>query len=201
MKKHFLLLLLLIPFMAYGQVVNYAKILPERAFSVGLTPSYFFDNGNVGLRSIGVEAEDEGALAIGLSGGYGINYSLDINAKFIYVMNGMPFFGVNLQYLLYETRKSYFSMSAGVHYWDNVGVDLTGLFTYSPRYHINLTAGLDLDVNYDPAMDNKIRARVWLPVNVGFNLNEQTVLFAEYNLQVSEWSWGIAALGVKFIFR
>jgi hypothetical protein len=38
-------------------------------------------------------------------------------------------------------------------------------------------------------------------VNVGFNLNDLTFLFAEYDLQVSQWSWGILSVGVNFILR
>ena len=39
----FLLPVLSIPVLVSGQVVNYAKTLPERAFSVGLTPAYHMD--------------------------------------------------------------------------------------------------------------------------------------------------------------
>lgn len=205
MKKLLILLCLAIPAWASAQVVNFAKTLPVRAYSVGLTPSFYLNaEGSVGMRSIGIEPEDAiggGALAMGLSGGYGINYSLDINAKIIYVHNGMHFFGADMQYLLYEARRSYFSVIAGLHYWDHFGADLTGLFTYSPRYYLNFTVGLDMDINHDPDMDNKIRTRFWLPVNVGFNLNDRTFLFAEYDLQVSQWSWGILSAGVNFIIR
>ena len=84
---------------------------------------------------------------------------------------------------------------------DGFGVDLTGLFTYSPRYSVNLTVGLDMDINYDPDMPNNIRARAWLPVNAGFNLNDVTFLFAEFDLPVSQWSWGIVSVGANFILR
>lgn len=201
MKRFLLLMFLAAPFLASGQVVNFAKTLPQRAFSAGLAPSYYIDASSVGLRSIGVDADEGGAIAIGLTGGYGLQYSLDLGAKFIYVMNGTSYFGVDLQYLVYETRQSYISVIAGLHRWDGFGADLTALFTYSPRYQINLTAGLDLDVNYDTEMESNVRARVWLPVNVGFNINEMMFLYAEYDLQVSQWSWGIVSLGVNFIFR
>jgi hypothetical protein len=202
MRKLFLIFMLAMPALLAGQVVNFAKTLPERAFSVGLTPSYYFDPANnVGLRDIGVDADQAWPLAIGLSGGYGLQYSLDLNARFIYVLNGTPCFGVDLQYLAYETRQSYFSVIAGLHRWDNYGVDLTGLYTWSPRYYVNFSVGVDMDLNYDPDLDNHIKARFWLPVNVGFNLNEMTFLFAEVDLQVSQWSWGIAAVGVNFILR
>jgi len=201
MKRLLILVCFAIPIAGSAQVVNFAKTLPERAFSVGLTPSYYIDAGSVGLRSVGVDANEGSALAVGLSAGYGLKYSLDMNAKFIYVHNGIHFFGVDFQYLAYETRSSYFSVIAGLHHWDNFGIDLTGLFTYSPRYYLNFTFGLDMDLNYDPDMENNLRTRFWLPVNVGFNLNDQIFLFAEYDLQVSQWSWGILSVGVNFIFR
>ncbi len=47
-------------------------------------------------------------------------------------MNGVSYFGVDLQYLIYEARNSYFSVIGGLHRWDGFGVDLTGLFTYIP---------------------------------------------------------------------
>jgi hypothetical protein len=201
MKRIIIFLLIVTPLAASGQVVSFAKTLPVRAFSVGITPSYFLDpsGNNVGLRSIGVEADQGGALAVGLSGGYGINYSLDMNAKIVYVLDGVSFFGVDFQYLVHEARYSYFSVIAGLHYWDGFGVDLTGLFTYSPRYSVNLTVGLDMDIYSDP--DNKILARAWLPVNAGFNLNDVTFLFAEFDLPVSQWSWGIVSVGANFILR
>ena len=194
-----------VPLAGYGQVVNYAKTLPERAFSVGLAPSYFFDNGSIGLRSMGIQPDENGSLTVGLSGGYGLMYPLDLSVKYMYVMNGTDYFGVDLQYLIHEARNSYFSVIAGLHRWDGYGADLTGLFTYAPRYFLNFSAGLDLDVDYytdyNESGDSKVAARFWLPVNVGLNAGETLFIFAEYDLPVSELSWGILALGVNIIIR
>jgi hypothetical protein len=201
MKRLLFLLLLATPLWLFGQVVNYAKTLPERAYSLNVSPSWYFNNSNVGLRSIGVDEDQAGALAIGVSGGYGINYSLDLNAKIIYVMGGKPFIGADLQYLIYEARYTYISVIGGLHYWDNFGVDITGLFTYMLNNNVSISGGLDFDVNYDPDMDGNVRFRGWLPVNVGFNVSRYTYLYAEYDLQISQWSWGIASIGVNFIFK
>jgi len=200
-KRFILLLLIVIPVMASGQVVNYAKTLPVRSFSLGITPAYHLGANNVGIRNIGVPEDQFGAFALGVSGGYGLTYSMDVSAKFIYVMGGKPFFGADLQYLIHEGRNSYFSVIGGVHNWDNFGVDLTGLFTYALSYNVSISGGLDMDVNYDPDMPNKIRPRVWLPVNIGFNVSKYTFLYAEFDLQVSQWSWSILAVGANFIFR
>ncbi|MCK4751102.1 MAG: hypothetical protein KAT15_28785, partial [Bacteroidales bacterium] len=75
--------------------------------------------------------------------------------------------------------------------------DLTGLYTYAPRYFMNLSVGLDIDVSFATEMN----PRFWVPVNVGFNVNEMMFIYAEYNLPVSERSWDIVALGINFIIR
>lgn len=172
-----------------GQVVNFAKTLPERAFSVGVTPAYHIDN-NVILF-------DAGGPSIGVNAGYGLQYPIDVNARYIYFFNGPDYFGIDLQYLLHEARYSYFSAIAGLHRWEQYGFDLTGLFTYAPRYFLNLSAGLDMDLSFA----TEINPRFWLPVNVGLNINEMMFLYAEFNLPVSERAWSIVALGASFIFR
>lgn len=200
-KRLFLLICIMLPVAVSGQVVNFAKTLPQRAFSVGLSPAYYIDNNSIGLNSIGIEGDEGGGIVAGLTGGYGVNYSMDLGVKFLYVHGGRPFFGVDMQYLLYEARKSYFSVIGGFHRWDAFGADLTGLFTYSPRYEWNFSVGLDLDVDYLSQYDTSIRTRFWLPVNVGYNVNDMAFLYAEFDLQVSELSWGIVAVGANFIFR
>lgn len=189
MKRALILLLLVIPMWVSGQVVNFAKTLPERAFGVGFTPAYHFDR-NVILF-------DAGGASFAVNAGYGIQYSLDVNARYVYFVNGTDYIGADLQYLVHETRFSYFSIIAGLHKWDEFGADLTGLYTYSPRYFFNFSVGLDADFSFATV----VNPRFWIPVNVGLNVSETTFLFAELNIPVSERSWGIVALGVQFIFR
>ncbi len=184
-----LLTLVLWPVLMSGQVVTYAKTLPERAFSAGLSPAYHIDR-NVILF-------DAGGGSFTANAGYGLLYSLDLNARYVYFMNGTDYIGIDMQYLLHEARHSYFSVIAGLHKWDEFGFDLTGLFTYTPRYLVNFSVGLDMDLSF--ATD--INPRFWLPVNVGLNLNEQIFVYAEYNLRVSERAWDIVALGVNFVIR
>jgi len=189
MKRFLFLFLFSIPVLLSGQVVNYAKTLPERAFSVGLTPAYHIDR-NVILF-------DAGGASFAVNGGYGLQYSLDVNARYVYFVNGADYIGVDMQYLLHEARQSYFSVIAGLHKWDNFGFDLTGLFTYAPRYFLNLSLGVDMDLSFATEMN----PRFWIPLNVGLNINEMMFVYAEYNLPVSERSWDIVALGINFVFR
>lgn len=189
MKKLLLLLLFSLPVLLSAQVVNFAKTLPERAWSVGFTPAWHADR-NVILF-------DAGGASFALNGGYGLLYSLDVNARYVYFMNGTDYIGVDVQYLVHEARKSYFSVIGGLHKWDQFGCDLTGLFTYLPRYAVNFSIGLDIDLSFASEMN----PRFWVPLNVGFNLNEMLFLFAEYNLPVSDRSWDIVALGLNLVIR
>jgi len=189
MKRLLFLVLFSTSFTLYAQVVTYAKTLPERAWSVGLTPAYHIDRN--------VIVFDAGGASFALNGGYGLLYSLDLNARYIYFVNGTDYIGIDAQYLVHEARKSYFSVIAGLHMWDQFGFDLTGLFTYMPRYEVNLSVGFDMDLSF--AED--VNPRFWIPVNIGFNVNELVFLFAEYDLPVSDLSWGIVALGANLVLR
>lgn len=189
MRKLLLLLLFSTSFTLYAQVVNFPKTLPHRAWSVGLTPAYHFD-------STVVAFDAEGA-SVAVSGGYGILYSLDVNARYIYFFNGTDYIGVDMQYLVYETRKTYISVLAGLHMWDEFGCDLSGYISYSPRFEWSFSAGLDLDLSF--AED--LIPRFWIPLNAGYYLNDMMFLFAEYKLPVSTYSWGIVALGLNLILH
>jgi hypothetical protein len=76
-------------------------------------------------------------------------------------------------------------------------MDLTGLFTYMLKYEINLSIGLDFDLSFAEDMN----PRFWIPLNVGFNINEMFFLYAEYDLPVSDLSWGIVAIGANLVLR
>lgn len=182
-------MLLTIPVLLSGQVVNFAKTLPQRAFSLGITPAWHVDNA--------VRLFEGGGPSISVSGGYGLQYALDVSARYLYFHNGPDYVGVDMQYLIHESRFSYFSAMAGVHRWDNYGLDLTGLYTYSPRYYLNLSVGLDFDLSFASVM----RPRFWVPLNAGFNVTEMMFVFVEYDLPVSQLSWDIFAVGINFIFR
>ena len=189
MKRLILLLLIVVPVLASGQVVNFAKTLPERSYNIGLTPAYHFDNNTVLF--------DAEGPAIALNAGYGLKYPLDFNVKYIYFVNGPDFMGFDFQYLMHEARFSYFSVIGGLHRWEDFGLDVTGLYTYAPRYFLNLSVGLDFDLSFA----EELKPRFWLPVNVGLNVSEYVFVFAEYSLPVSELSWDIFAVGLSMIFR
>jgi hypothetical protein len=189
MKRLLLLLLFSTSLTLSAQVVNFPKTLPQRAWSVGLSPAYNIDRD--------VVLFEGGGASVALNGGYGILYSLDVNARYMYFFNGPDYIGIDAQYLLYESRNSYVSAIAGLHYWDVFGCDLSGFFTYTPRYEFSFSIGLDMDLSFA----EEVNPRFWIPLNVGYNVTEMMFLYAEYNLPVSDLSWGIMALGINVVLR
>jgi hypothetical protein len=189
MKKLLLLLLFSACFSLYAQVVSYPKTLPEKSWSIILTPSYHFDND--------VSIYDESSFAISMGGGYGILSTLDVNARYIYFDNRTDYVGVDLQYLVYESSKSYVSAFAGLHYWDIFGCDLSAVFTYTPQFVWSFAAGLDLDLSFA----QEVNPRFWIPLNVGYTLNDLVHLFTEYRIPLTDRSWSIVALGINLLVR
>ena len=186
MKRIVVLLVLLLPLAASAQVVNFAKTLPVRAISVGAAPVY--NTGNVYF--------DQG-MGYYIHAGYGIDYQVDVNFKYTHYPMSKDYIGVDLQYLFHESRQTYFSVISGLHRWDEIGFDLTGLYTYMVRYWINFSAGLDIDVEFNEEIDR----RFWIPVNVGFNAGEWLFVYLEYNLPANEQAWDMVAVGANFIIR
>ena len=187
MKKALFLCLISIPVLASGQVVTFAKTLPQSGISVGAGGAYNYD----------VFAFDNEGMSAYLHAGYGIQYSLDVNLKYHYYANGKDYVGVDLQYLFYETRKSYISAITGLHYWENLGFDLTGVYTYDMRYWLNLSLGLDMNLDFT----SDVNPRFWVPLNLGINVTEQIFTYAEYCFPVSERAFGVVSIGANFVFR
>ena len=186
MKRILIFLLFAFSLSASAQVVNYAKTLPVRAISVGVAPVYNVAN-----------VYYDGGMGYFVHAGYGIDYQVDINFKYAHYPAGTDYIGVDMQYLFREQRQSYFSVIAGMHRWDEVGFDLTGLYTFMMRYWINFSAGLDIDVDFNEDIDR----RFWIPVNLGFNAAERLFVYVEYNLPANEQAWDMVAVGANYIIR
>jgi hypothetical protein len=195
MKRYLLIVFLFVSAIASAQVVNFGKTLPVGSYSIGVAASH----------NINTYVSD-GGLSFMAFGGIGLSYSVDLNLKYSYHPQWDPtgvdqfgphYIGADVQYLLKETRKSYFNIIGGMHYQDDFGFDLTGSYTYSPEFWINLTAGLDLDL----MMADNLIFRAWIPLNAGINLGNIIYLFFEYDLPANEKAWDIISLGANFIIR
>jgi hypothetical protein len=169
-----------------AQVINFGKTLPVRAYSFTIAPVYNYANV--------YHPELDGASFMAMAG-YGIGYDLDIGVKYGYY-NGPDFFSAELQYLFRETRKSYFSFYGGLHKWKEYGLDATVTFTRTPQYWLNLSAGLDLDIDI-----SVVELRAWIPLNVGFNFDDRFFVFLEYDLPATERAWDIIGGGLTVIIR
>ncbi len=185
MKRYFIIIFLFAATVSSAQVINYSKTLPMRAYSIGAIAAVNTDT-----------PYSDGGMSYFLQGGYGVNYSLDISFKYGY-FPGADFFGADMQYLFRETRKSYYTFIGGIHWQDDIWVDLTGSYTYAAQYWINFTVGLDIDIG----LSEELAFRAWIPLNAGVMVSEYVYLFFEYNLPAYETSWDIISLGATYIIR
>jgi len=185
--KHILaLLLLVLPLLANGQAISYPKTLPVRSYSVGIAPG--INGGKFNM--------DEGPGIFAIAG-FPINYSYDVNFRYGWFPNGPDYFGANIKWLFREQRRQYFTASTGLHYFYDMGFDLTAIYTYTVSYSFNLAAGLDFDLSFNQDIDRYF----WLPLNIGYNIDDRIYLYLEYDLPVSEMSWDILSAGATFVIR
>ncbi len=184
MKRYLIIVFLFLATVSSAQVINFAKTLPMRAFSIGAAVANNTDT-----------YTSDGGMSYFLYGGYGIGYSFDINFKYGN-FPGDDFFGADMQYLFKETRKSYFTVIGGLHWQENIWVDMTGSYTYSAQYWLNFTFGIDIDISFAGE-----GPRAWIPLNAGINVNEYLYIFFEYNLPANDRAWDIIALGTTLIIR
>lgn len=171
---------------AWTQVINFGKTLPTRSYSFTFAPVYNYSN---------VYHPALNGMSFIAMGGYGIGYNVDLSVKYGYY-NGPDYFGADLQYLFRETRKSYYSFYGGLHKWEEYGLDFTITYTYTPQYWLNLSFGLDMDIDI-----SVLELRAWIPLNVGINFDDRFFLFFEYDLPATERAWDIVGGGLTFIFR
>lgn len=197
MKRIILLLIFAVAvFPAFSQVINFAKTLPVTAFSITPAAVLNMSNGSYHYALRGP--------AFMLNAGYGIGYDVDMEVKYGYYTGWdyekldevNHYFGLDVQYLFRETRNNYFSLHGGIHKWEEYGLDGTITFTHTPQYWLNLSAGLDIDMDI-----SVVELRAWIPLNVGINFDDRYYIFLEYDLPATERSWDIIGLGITFIFR
>jgi len=188
MKKFFFLLLLVVPLIVSGQAVSYPKTLPLRSYSIGLCPTYNGGKGNM----------DEGP-GIFINGGFPVNYSYDLSFSYGWFPNGPDYFSADLKWLFREQRRQYFSAIIGMHYFYEIGLDATAVYTYTVNYNLNLATGLDMDLNFNNISGTY--SCFWLPLNIGYNADDRVYFYVEYDLPVSEWAWDVVALGATIVIR
>lgn len=185
MKRILILGLFSLSLSLQAQVINFGKTLPVSSFSVGVAPTYNVDNFLY-----------PGGMSYVVFAGYGLRYDIDLNVRYI-LYNDQDYLGIDMQYLFREARNSYFTFIGGLHKWHEFGADLTGTFTYTPRYQLNLSTGLDMDFD----LGTEIEVRAWIPLNFGMNVTERMFVFLEYDLPMTERSWDILSGGLNFIIR
>lgn len=185
MKRYLLVIILFVSSLASAQVINFGKTLPVGSYSIGAAASYNIDS-----------PYNDGGMSYMAYAGFGASYAMDFNLKYI-MYPGKDYFGADVQYLFKEARKSYFNVIGGLHYQDDFGIDLTGSYTYTPEFWLNLTVGLDFDV----IMSDNFRVAAWIPLNAGVSVGNIFFIFFEYDLPANGKAWDVISLGVNYVIR
>ncbi len=145
-----------------AQVLNSGITLKQGKYYLGFNPAVLSDN-----------------FGIFFQGGYGLKSGMDIGLK---IGVGYPdiYVGADLEFLILR-KAPYFSVSTGAHYFGDIGVDGTGIFTIPFDQQVHFYTGLDMDINFN---DDKTRIPLWFLIGteVAFKSNMSVLLEAEIGL-------------------
>ncbi len=161
-----------------AQVLKSGISLKPDKFRLGLLPAVLNDN-------FGIFAQ----------GGYGLRSDMDINLR---IGAGYPdmYVGADLEFMILF-RKPYFSVSAGAHYFGDVGLDASGTFTVPLDPQVHLYSGLDMDINFN---EDKTNVPFWfrLGTEVAFKKNLSVLL--EAGLGINDPAYNIFSGGFNIYF-
>jgi len=180
MKKVLFIFLLTFTFInSKSQILNTAKVLGPRKFSLGFAPAYYnhnlgiFFTGNVGLKK-GIDFE----ILLGTTGS-----------------NSM--FAGNLEWSIYNSNPIRISLLTGTHIvYQNFGLDGDINFTFSVRNDINLFSGFNLQINFG----DEIWTPFWLPIGIDLALNSTFHFLFEASIPLNVEAYPIIDGGIVIYF-
>ncbi len=202
MRKIFLFLVFLVALSTTGfsQIFNTGQTLKARQFSVGAEPSVIIDGGNPNFMFFGHL-------------GYGLKKGIDIGLKAGASPGYSNYIGGDLEFALGR----YFSFAAGAHYFGNMGLDGTLLFTYPIRSDVRISSGFDSDLNFvsttkindkgTETTEDDTRTEVtkpefvgWVPISLEIGLKRNLALIFEVEINVVKHSGHNAFSGNSYHF-
>jgi hypothetical protein len=164
---------------------NTANSLNKGKWSIGINPVY----GDLG----------GGDFALFFHGGYGLGKNSDLGLKLGFGW-GDPYVGLEYQKTLLS-GKPCVSIHGGAHYWNDFGLDLGSTVTF-PIGNVNLSTGLDMDLNFghDANNDLNMQAPLWLPISLEVYLKKQISLVFEGNIKLTKYAFTTVGGGINIYF-
>ncbi len=167
MKKLILIALLIgATWTANAQVFGSPQMLGKGKGNFGMMPTLLVNDGN-----------DQ--LMLFLNGGYGIAQGVDLGMK-LGVFGNSNFVGMDVQF----SKSKNFSFAAGIHSFNDVALDLTGLLSFNVGKGARLATGLDADIVFA----NNTRVPVWIPINLEVWIKENMTFMLEADIDTKLFS-------------
>ncbi len=195
MKRFVLFAMMLTLFSSAGfsQIFNTGQTLKAGQFSVGAEPSVIIDGGSPNFMFFAHL-------------GYGLKKGIDIGLKAGASPGYSNYLGGDLEFALGR----YFSFAAGAHYFGNMGLDGTFLFTYPIRSDVRISSGFDSDLNFVSTTrtnQNGTTTEVmkpefvgWVPISLEIGLKRNLALIFEVEINVVKHSGHNAFVGNAYHF-
>jgi len=180
MRLKLTLLVIVLAMLSTGraQVLNSGISLKSDKFRLGLLPTVLSDN-----------------FGIFVQGGYGLRSDMDINFR---IGAGYPdmYVGADLEFMIL-TRKPYFSVSAGAHYFGDVGLDASGTFTIPIDPQVHLYTGLDMDIIFN---EDKTNVPFWFRLGAEVAFKKNLSILLEAGLGINDPAYSIFSGGFNIYF-
>lgn len=181
MKKFYasLILFILISINSKSQILNTAKVLGPKNFSIGLAPAYY--NHNLGLFftvNAGLKRGIDFELILGTTGSSG-------------------YFAGNLEWSLHSSNSFKISLLTGSHViYHNFGLDGNINFTFNIRNDINLYSGFNMQINFG----DEVWTPFWLPLGTDIALNRTLHFIFEASIPLNIEAYPIIDGGIVIYF-
>jgi len=166
---------------SYCQVCNSASTLRPGQFSIGIAPIIYVDYG----RDVGLF----------LNGGVGITRSIDLSLKLI-LNDNLTYFGGDLEFAILKGMPT-ISLAAGMHAYNNVGIDATFNLTFPIRGIVAIYCGLDNDIEFH---DHGTSFPFWGFIGLQAMLRRHFGIFMEIDIGINDPAPNMLDLGLNVYF-
>ncbi|MGH1363343.1 MAG: hypothetical protein ACRBF0_07295 [Calditrichia bacterium] len=179
--KFLCILIFVISVPALAQVNNTAQTLSPGTFALSVAPVF-------------IEAADDSDLQVYFFTDYGIRSGLDVSLRFGSGEN--IYIGGDLEWALHKSVP-YISFSAGAHYQNGPGSDMTLLGTIPLNKNVEFFSGIDSDFEF---RNDDIQNELWWAIGAEIVLRSRLIAILEADIPLSQAARTQAGLALKIYF-
>jgi hypothetical protein len=167
--------------LSFGQVLNTATTLSPGAFSFGVAPIIFVEQGN--------------DLGLYVNAGLGVSRSVDLGFKLRFDGNH-TYIGGDIEFLVLGNRPS-ISLATGVHAHHEVGIDGTFNLSFPLARVASLYCGLDADMDF---YSHDTVFPCWGFFGLQVSIRRSLALLMEIDIGLNDPAYNMLDFGLNVIF-